>query len=111
MNIVHGLPVGTTGATIFESLGIVTTEKAFDGVLKIYKTSGDNNDIGLLSFMRGKQNKIQNAIRLNTQFKLPRVQFSATTELTKPVDEETLKTSVDHITICANSKPQPVDFP
>ena len=110
MNNVLGLPVWTTGAKIFESAGTVTTEKAFNGVLKLFKISGDNNDIDLLSFMRGKESNIQNAIRLNTQFQLQRVQFSATTELTKPVNEETLKTSVDHITICANLKSQQVDF-
>ena len=95
MNKVHGLPVWTADGKIDESGGIVATEKAFDGVLKIYNISVDNNDIDLLGFMRGKQNQIQNAIRLNTQLQPQKPQ----------------KTSADHITIFSNSKPQRVDFP
>ena len=91
--------------------GIVATEKVFDGVLKIYNISVDNNDIDLLSFMRGKQNQNQNAIRLNTQLQPQKAQFCAAIELTKPVDEESPNTSADHITIFANSKSQRVDFP
>ena len=40
-----------------------------------------------------------------------KAQFCATIELTKPVDEESPKTSADHITIFANSKPHRVDLP
>ena len=61
--------------------------------------------------LRSKQNKIQNAVRFNTQFQSQKFQFCATIELTKPVDEESAKTSVDHITIFAKSKFQQVDFP
>ena len=86
MNKVHSLPVWTAGAKTDESEGIVATEKAFDGVLKIYIISVDNKDIDLLSFMRSKQNEIQNAVQLNTRFQPQKVQFSATIELTKPVD-------------------------
>ena len=64
-----------------------------------------------MSFMRGKQNEIQNAIRLKTKFQPQKVQFGATIELTKTVDEESLKTSVDQIAIFANSNSQGVGFP
>ena len=111
MNKIHGLPVWTAGGKVDESGGIVATEKAFDGVLKIYNISVDNNDIDLLGFMRGKQNQIQNAIRLNTQLQPQKAQLCAAIELTKPVYEESPKTSADHITIFANSKSQRVDFP
>ena len=60
---------------IDESGEIVATEKTFDGVLKIYNTSVDNNDIDLLSFMRGKQNQIQNAIWFNTQLQPQKSSF------------------------------------
>ena len=110
MNKVHGLPVWTAGAKIDQSEENVATEKAFDGVLKICNISADNNDIDLLSFMRSQQNNIQKALRLNTQFQPQKVQFCATIELTKPVEEVSPKTSVDHITIFANSKSQWVDF-
>ena len=111
MNKVHGLPVWTAGAKIDESEGIVATEKAFDGVLKIYNILLENKDIDLLSFMSSKQNEIHNAVRLNTQFQPQKVRFCATIELTKPVDGESAKTSVNHIAIFANSKSQWVDFP
>ena len=111
MNKVHDLPVWTAGKEVDESGGIVAAEKAFDGVLKIYNISVDNNDIDLLSFMRGKQNQIQNAIRLNTQLQPQKAQFCAAIELTKPVDKESSKNSADHITIFANSKSQQVYFP
>ena len=61
--------------------------------------------------MRSKQNKIQNSVRLNTQFQPQELQFCATIELRKPVDEQSAKTSVDHITIFAKSKFQRVNFP
>ena len=61
--------------------------------------------------MRGKQNEIDNVIRLNTQTQPQKVQFCATVELTKPVDEETPQAAVEHITIFANSKAQRVEIP
>ena len=51
-----------------------------------YNISVDNNDIDLLSFMRGKQNEIRNAIRLNTQFQPQKAQFLVKIELTKPAN-------------------------
>ena len=107
----HGLPIWTAGGKVDESGEIVATEKAFDGVVKIYNISVDNNDIDFLSFMRGKQKQIQNAIRFNTQLQPQKAQFCATIELTKPLDEESPKILADHITIFANSKSQRVDFP
>ena len=47
--------------------------------------------ICLLSFMPGKQNEIQNVIQLNTQNQPRKVQFNATIELMKPVDDEVWK--------------------
>ena len=61
MNKVHGLPVWTAGSKIDESWGyrnIVAAEKAFDCALKLNIILVDKIDIDLLSFMRGKQNKI-----------------------------------------------------
>ena len=111
MNKVHGLPIWNSDAKIDTSGEIFATEKAFGGVLKIYDISVDNNDIDLLSFMRGKQNEIDNVIRLNTQTQPQKVQFCAIVELTKPVDEETPQAAVEHITIFTNSKAQRVEFP
>ena len=61
MNKVHCLPVWTAGSKIDESWGyrnIVAAEKAFQCALKINIILVDKIDIDLLSFMRGKQNKI-----------------------------------------------------
>ena len=110
-NKFHGLLVWSAAEKLANQGKFFATEKTFDGVLKIYSISVDNNDTDLLSFFRGKQNQIKNAIRFNIQLLPQKAQFCATIELTKPVDEESPKTSAHHIKIFANSKSQRVDFP
>ena len=111
MNKFYGLPVWTTDARIDASCGIVANEKAFDGDLKLCSISVDNNDVDLLSFMRCKKNEIQHFICLNTYIQPQKIEFGATIELTKPVDEETSITLVDHKKIFVMLKKQLVVSP
>ena len=67
MNKNYGLPVWNADLENNLSSGILPSEQAFGGVLKTYDIPVGEQEINLLSFMRSKQDKIENAVQLNTQ--------------------------------------------
>ena len=67
MNKNHGLPVWNADLENNPSSGILPSEHAFGGVLKTYDIPVGEQEIDLLSFMRSKQDNIENVVQLNTQ--------------------------------------------
>ena len=60
----HGLPVWNADLENNPSSGILPSEQA---VLKTYDIPVGKQEIDLLSFMRSKQDAIENVVQLNTQ--------------------------------------------
>ena len=116
MNKNHGLPVWNAvwkNSRTWQnnpSSGILPSEQAFGGVLKTYDIPVGEQEIDLLSFLRSKQDEIENVVQLNTQNSAQKLQFSALVQLTKPTSDETVDSQPDRIQIYINSKMQRVDF-
>ena len=95
---VHGLPRPIKAK---ESDGKKPTTTAINGSLKVYTILG-NEDEDLFEFMMDKKSEINSIILLNTIRNSQKVQFCATIELEKPIqDEEGMK-------IFVRSNTQPV---
>ena len=90
MNKNHGLPVWNADLENNPSSGILPSEQAFGGFLKTYDIPVGEQEIDLLSFMRSKQDEIENVVQLNTQNSAQKLQFSALVQLTKPTSDETV---------------------
>ena len=110
MNKNHGLPVWNADLENNPSSGILPSKQAFGGVLKTYDIPVGEQEIDLLSFLRSKQDEIENVVQLNTQNSAQKLQFSALVQLTKPTSDETVDSQPDRIQIYINSKKQRVDF-
>ena len=83
---------------------IEPNEMAFGGVLKTYNIEIWPHEINLLSFMRSEQAEIDNTVELNTQLEAQKVQISAKIQLTKPTNDENVKSQPEKVSTFANSK-------
>ena len=89
MNKTHALPIwNRKNVEKMSESEIEPNEMSFHGVLKTYNIEVWPHEINLLSFMRSKQDEVDNIVELSTQLEAQKVQISAKFQLTKPTNDE-----------------------
>ena len=111
MHRAHELPVhNMADFQIDKESHLMPTERAFDGVLKIYDFDVGGYEVDLFSYMRSKQPDIDNLIQLNTQDGPRKLMFVARIRLIQPSKDQVVSSQPDAIVFYAATKQHKVDF-
>ena len=98
LNTVHGLPDWRSNVNQEEkTAGLVPSEQAFNGLLKVYNLPIAKDEIDLMSVMRDCYESITQIIGLNVQGSPQKLQFIASLKLTKPAIGDDIGTQSDEL--------------